>query len=173
MQSELFGQDEPPCPGYDVCPVKLCGCRWLGLGTPFASDVKKGTIYADSALHGNDDAILLTHREAITQTENGDAIMTTFTTANGTVFTLAMNASDISATARGLTFSVVFDGKNVESRFLIREAGNNKIVAPVPAANLAEVSAMFEKLAANIAARMADDAEYDAHVAGVKKMMNA
>lgn len=41
MQPELFGQDEPPCPGYDVCPVKLCGCRWLGLGTPFASDVKK------------------------------------------------------------------------------------------------------------------------------------
>ena len=78
-----------------------------------------------------------------------------------------------SATARGLTFSVVFDGKNIESRFPIREAGNNKIVAPVPAANLAEVSAMFAKLAANIAARMADDAEYDAHVAGVKKMMNA
>ena len=41
MQPELFGQDEHVCPGYDVCPVKLCGCRWLGLGTPFASDVKK------------------------------------------------------------------------------------------------------------------------------------
>ena len=68
MQSELFGQDEPPCPGYDVCPVKLCGCRWLGIGTPFASDAKKGIIYADSALHGNDDGLLLTHREAITQT---------------------------------------------------------------------------------------------------------
>lgn len=84
-----------------------------------------------------------------------------------------MNASDISATARGLTFSVVFDGKNIESRFLIREAGNNKIVAPVPTANLAEVSTMFAMLAASIAVRMADDAAYDAHVAGVKKMMNA
>ena len=41
MQPELFIQDEPPCPGYDACPVKLCGCRWIGLGTPFASDVKK------------------------------------------------------------------------------------------------------------------------------------
>jgi len=99
--------------------------------------------------------------------------MTTFTTASGTAFTLTMNARDISATARGLTFSVVFDGKSIESRFPIREAGNNKIVAPVPAANLAEVSAMFAKLAANIAARMADDSKYDAHVAGVKKMMNA
>ena len=99
--------------------------------------------------------------------------MATFTTANGTVFTLTMNARDISATARGLTFSVVFDGKNVESRFPIREAGNNKIVAPVPAANLAEVSAMFANLAANISARMADADAYDAHVAGVQKMMNA
>ncbi len=68
MQPELFGQDEPPCPGYDVCPIGMCGCRFLGLGTPFASDVKKGIIYADSALHGNDDGLLLTHREAITQT---------------------------------------------------------------------------------------------------------
>jgi hypothetical protein len=41
MQPELFGQDEPPCPGYDVCPIGICGCRFLGLGTPFASDVKK------------------------------------------------------------------------------------------------------------------------------------
>jgi len=68
MQPELFGQDEHVCPGYDVCPVKLCGCRWLGLGTPFASDAKKGIIYADSSLHGNDNVLLLTHREAITQT---------------------------------------------------------------------------------------------------------
>ena len=41
MQPELFGQGEHVCPGYDVCTVKLCGCRWLGLGTPFASDAKK------------------------------------------------------------------------------------------------------------------------------------
>lgn len=68
IQPELFGQDEPPCPGYGVCPIPLCGCRWIGLGTPFASDAKKGTIYADTALHGNDIALLLTHREAITQT---------------------------------------------------------------------------------------------------------
>ena len=68
MQPELFGQDEHVCPGYDVCTVGMCGCRFLGLGTPFASDAKKGTIYVDSALHGNDNALLLTHREAITQT---------------------------------------------------------------------------------------------------------
>lgn len=41
MQPELFGQDEHVCPGYDVCPIGICGCRWLGLGTPFASDAKK------------------------------------------------------------------------------------------------------------------------------------
>jgi len=69
MQPELFGQDEPPCPGYDVCPIGMCGCRFLGLGTPFASDAKKGIIYADTALHGNDDSLLLTHRQAITQAE--------------------------------------------------------------------------------------------------------
>jgi hypothetical protein len=66
MQPELFGQDEHVCPGYDVCPIGICGCRWLGLGTPFASDVKKGIIYADTALHGNDYALLLNHRQAIT-----------------------------------------------------------------------------------------------------------
>jgi len=41
MQPELFGQDEHVCPGYDVCPIPLCGCRWIGLGSPFASDAKK------------------------------------------------------------------------------------------------------------------------------------
>ena len=41
IQPELFGQDEHVCPGYDVCPIGMCGCRWLGLGTPFASDAKK------------------------------------------------------------------------------------------------------------------------------------
>ena len=68
-QQELFAEDDHHCPGYDVCPVPMCGCRFVGLGTPFASDAKKGTIYADTALHGNDDGLLLTHREAITQTE--------------------------------------------------------------------------------------------------------
>lgn len=23
------------CPGYDVCPIGMCGCRFLGLGTPW------------------------------------------------------------------------------------------------------------------------------------------
>ena len=68
MQPELFGQDEHVCPGYDVCTIGMCGCRFLVLGTPFASDVKKGIIYAATHLHGNDDGLLLTHREAITQT---------------------------------------------------------------------------------------------------------
>lgn len=27
---------EPPCPGYDACPVALCGCRWLGTGLPWS-----------------------------------------------------------------------------------------------------------------------------------------
>ena len=32
---------EKPCPGFDACPIGMCGCRFLGLGTPFASDAKK------------------------------------------------------------------------------------------------------------------------------------
>ena len=70
MQPDLLPPDEPPCPGYDACPVAMCGCRWLELGTPFVCDAKKGIIYAESALHGNDDGLLLTHLEAITQTGN-------------------------------------------------------------------------------------------------------
>ena len=66
MQPELFGQDEPPCPGYDVCPVGACGCRWLGLGTPWR---ETGKNISDTALHGKDNVLLLTHRKAITQTE--------------------------------------------------------------------------------------------------------
>ena len=50
MQPELFGQDEPPCPGYDVCPIGACGCRWLETGTPWrdvsddrnADDTRRG-----------------------------------------------------------------------------------------------------------------------------------
>lgn len=34
-QPELFGQDENVCPGYDKCPIGMCGCRWLELGTPW------------------------------------------------------------------------------------------------------------------------------------------
>jgi hypothetical protein len=40
MQAELFSGDEPECPGYDVCPIAMCGCRWLGMGTPFVSDLE-------------------------------------------------------------------------------------------------------------------------------------
>lgn len=67
MQVELFSGDEPECPGYDVCLVGACGCRWLGLGTPWR---ETGKNISDTALHGNDDALLLTHRQAITQTGN-------------------------------------------------------------------------------------------------------
>ncbi len=33
MQSEM--QIEPECPGYDKCPVAMCGCRWLGTVMPW------------------------------------------------------------------------------------------------------------------------------------------
>ena len=23
------------CPGYDVCPVSMCGCYWLASGSPW------------------------------------------------------------------------------------------------------------------------------------------
>lgn len=26
---------EPPCPGLDVCPVAMCGCRWLSQNWPW------------------------------------------------------------------------------------------------------------------------------------------
>jgi hypothetical protein len=100
MQPELFSQDEPPCPGYDACPIGICGCRFLGLGTPFASDVKKGIIYADTALHGNDDGLLLTHREAITQTGNRDPIMNAIT-QEVTDFIAARRIADARMVARG------------------------------------------------------------------------
>ena len=39
-QLDLFIQSPPrkptgdgDCPGYNKCPVSMCGCRWLGLGT--------------------------------------------------------------------------------------------------------------------------------------------
>ena len=31
-QIDMFdepAQTEPECPGVDVCPVAMCGCRWL------------------------------------------------------------------------------------------------------------------------------------------------
>lgn len=29
---------EPECPGYDKCPIPMCGCRWLGDGLPWRRD---------------------------------------------------------------------------------------------------------------------------------------
>ena len=26
---------EGDCPGYDKCPISICGCRWLGTGEAF------------------------------------------------------------------------------------------------------------------------------------------
>ena len=40
MQPELFSGDEQECPGYDACPIAMCGCRWIGMGTPFISDTE-------------------------------------------------------------------------------------------------------------------------------------
>lgn len=40
MQDELFSSDEQECPGYDTCPIAMCGCRWIGMGTPFISDTE-------------------------------------------------------------------------------------------------------------------------------------
>lgn len=28
---------EPECPGYDKCPIGMCGCRWLGTGVTLAA----------------------------------------------------------------------------------------------------------------------------------------
>lgn len=35
---DLFDYQEPECPGLDVCPIGACGCRWLGMGIPWADD---------------------------------------------------------------------------------------------------------------------------------------
>jgi len=44
-QLDLFAPAPPrlptgdgDCPGYDKCPVSMCGCRWLGMGIPWADD---------------------------------------------------------------------------------------------------------------------------------------
>jgi len=100
--------------------------------------------------------------------------MATFTTANGTTFELSRVGSSINAKARGLNLGAVrFDGKEIETVWLVKEAGNKRISAPVPASAIADVSALFAKLSADVAANAAENAAYDAHVAGVKKMMNA
>jgi len=100
--------------------------------------------------------------------------MATFTTANGTTFELSRVGSSIYANARGLNLGAVrFDGKEIETVWLVKEAGNKRITAPVPASAITDVSALFAKLAADVAENAAANAAYDAHVAGVKKMMNA
>ena len=35
MQAELFSGDGQECPGYDACPIAMCGCRWLNHGIPW------------------------------------------------------------------------------------------------------------------------------------------
>lgn len=44
MQTEIdLREPEPECPGYDVCPIGACGCRWLGIGTPWREAGQDGT----------------------------------------------------------------------------------------------------------------------------------
>lgn len=35
---DLFDYQEPECPGLDVCPVRMCGCRFLATGHPFLDE---------------------------------------------------------------------------------------------------------------------------------------
>ena len=35
---DLFESQEPECPGLDVCPVRMCGCRFLATGHPFPDE---------------------------------------------------------------------------------------------------------------------------------------
>ena len=35
---DLFDYQEPECPGLDVCPVRMCGCRFLATGHPFPDE---------------------------------------------------------------------------------------------------------------------------------------
>ncbi len=34
-QTEMHFDAEPDCPGFDVCPVAMCGCRFLYQGSPW------------------------------------------------------------------------------------------------------------------------------------------
>ena len=62
---DLFENQEPECPGLDVCQVRACGCRWLAIGDPFPQE--KGKNNSQITCNGNDEALLLNHRQAITQ----------------------------------------------------------------------------------------------------------
>jgi len=35
---DLFAYQEPECPGLDVCPVRMCGCRWMTTGRQFPDE---------------------------------------------------------------------------------------------------------------------------------------
>jgi len=56
---------EGDCPGYDKCPISICGCRWLGTGDPYPQE--KGKNNSQHSCNRNDNALLLNHRQAITQ----------------------------------------------------------------------------------------------------------
>jgi len=34
-QTEIHFDAEPECPGFDACPVVMCGCRFLYEGSPW------------------------------------------------------------------------------------------------------------------------------------------
>lgn len=39
MQIEInLSETEPECPGFDLCPIGACGCRWLGTGEAFRGE---------------------------------------------------------------------------------------------------------------------------------------
>jgi hypothetical protein len=39
MQDEMdLNGPEQDCPGYDKCPVSMCGCRWLATGEAFRGE---------------------------------------------------------------------------------------------------------------------------------------
>lgn len=98
--------------------------------------------------------------------------MTTFTTESGTTFKLTRNGAAIHAEARGLNLGQVrFNGKDIETVWLVREVGNKRISAPVPATAIHEVAALFATLEADVDQRFAENREYDRHVSAINKLM--
>ena len=41
-QAELLPPEhpDPECPGFDVCPVAMCGCRWINQGSPWVESAQ-------------------------------------------------------------------------------------------------------------------------------------
>lgn len=37
-QGEIELHNEPECPGLEVCPIGMCGCRWLATGDPWKGE---------------------------------------------------------------------------------------------------------------------------------------